>query len=465
MQLSDFSIMDEFSEADLGDPRLTKRLVRVAQALAKQPAGSIPAATGNWGQTCGAYRFFDNAAIEFEQILAAHTTRTQQRATGLPVVLAVNDTTTLNYDARPATSGLGPLRNRADKTLGLCLHSLVAFTPTGTALGVLQAECWARDPARLGARHQRQQQATAEKESGKWLRSLSALQPIATQTPGTRWVFVADREADLYDLFVAAQAVPGGPALLIRARHDRRLPQAEQWLFAYLAQAPVLGQIQVAIPRRAHQRARTATLTVRASAVKLWAPAPKRGRPSLELWALEARERHPPAGSRAIHWRLLTSLAVVDLAAAAEKLRWYCGRWGIEVFHKVLKSGCAVEDLQLQSAARLRRALALKLVVAWHVLALTELGREQPATPLREILEETQWRVLQAFGQQRDRPAGGAATVPTVGDGVRWLGRLGGHLGRHGDGPPGPLCLARGLERLQDMSVGWKMAQGGTTCA
>lgn len=465
MHHSTISIMDEFGDAELGDPRRRKRLQRLAQALAEQPAESIPQATGNWGQACGAYRFFDNKAIGFEQLLAPHHTRTRQRASGLPVVLAVSDTTSLNYDQRPATDGLGPLRTRADKTLGLWLHSLVAFTPAGTPLGLLQAECWSRDPAQFGSRHRRKQKATAEKESGKWLRSLTALQQTAAQTAGTQWVFVADREADLYDLFVAASAVSAGPALLVRARHDRRLPREQRSLFAHLTRAPVLGQIQVAIPRRPRQPARTATLVVRVTDVQLWVPEPKRARPALRLCAIEARELHPPRGVSPIHWRLLTTLVVRTLAEAEEKLRWYCGRWGIEVFHKVLKSRCAVEELQLQTAERLRRCLALKLVVAWSVLAVTELGREQPTTPLSEILEETQWRVLQAFGQQRDRPAASPAAAPRLSDGVRWLGRLGGHLGRRGDGPPGPLCLARGLERLHDLVLGWQMAQRGKTCA
>ncbi len=465
MRISAISIMEEFCDADLGDPRLTKRAIRLAQALAAHPAQSIPQATGQWGQSCAAYRFFDNQSLSFEQILASHGARTQERATALPIVLAVNDTTSLNYDSHPATSGLGPLRNRADKTYGLWLHSLVAFTPAGTPLGLLQAECWSRDPGQSGSRHRRKQKTTEQKESGKWLRSLAALQQIAAQTPRTQWVFVADREADLYDLFLAAERGPGGPALLVRARHDRRLPRAERSLFAHLAAGRVLGQIQVAVPRRPRQPARTATLVVRVAEVRLQAPEPQRGRAALRLWAIEARELHPPQGVSPLHWRLLTSLPVGDLAAAAQKLRWYCGRWGIEVFHKVLKSRCAVEELQLQSADRLRRCLAVKLVVAWYVLAVTELGREQPAALLNEILEDTEWRVLQAFGQQHDRRSPTATGVPTLSEGVRWLGRLGGHLGRRGDGPPGPLRLARGLERLQDMVVGWKMAQGGKTCA
>ena len=219
------------------------------------------------------------------------------------------------------------------------------------------------------------------------------------------------------------------------------------------------------VPRRPGQRARTATLAVRFCAVALGAPEPKGARPALRLWAVEARELHAPRGSAPLHWRLLTSQPVVQLAAAVEKLHWYCVRWGIEVFHKVLKSGCAIEAVQLQTAARLQRYLAVKLVVAWRVLALTQLGRERPQTPLREILEEAEWRVLQAVGERGRTGPRRRRGEPTLGEGVQWLGRLGGHLGRRGDGAPGPLSLARGLERLQYLTAGWKLAKGTGKCA
>src|SRR5208283_4668780 len=193
-RITGLSIMNEFSDAKLGDQRLTERLCELALALAEQPDASIPMATGNWGQACAAYRFFDNGAVTFDEILTAHYAQTRQRAAAQPVVLAVNDTTSFNYDSHRATTGLGPIRTRADKTFGLWLHSLIGFTTQGTPLGLLQAECWARDPARFGSRHQRHQQATLEKESGKWLRSLTALPAVAAQWPAVGWVLVADRE-------------------------------------------------------------------------------------------------------------------------------------------------------------------------------------------------------------------------------------------------------------------------------
>lgn len=456
------TIVDEFAHTELGDQRLTKRLCQLAEAFAQQPQASIPKATGDWGQACAAYRLLDNDKVRPEDLLVPHLARTLQRAAAVPLALAINDSTSLNYSERSATSGLGPIGSSPDKAFGLWLHNLLAFTPEGMALGMLDVQCWARDPSGFGSKHQRDRKQIEQKETVKWLRSLQALQRYATQTPQTRWLMVADREADLYELFALAQQQPQGPAVLVRAHHDRRLTNSERSLFRCLAQAPLAGQTRVEVARRLGQRSRTATLAVRFCMVRLRAPKRKAQQPSLTLWAVEARELHPPKGIAPLHWRLLTTLSVSTLREAVEKLHWYGVRWGIEVFHKVLKSGCAVEETQLRTAKRLHRYVAIKLVVAWRVMALTKLGREWPDTALNEILEEVEWRVLQALGQGRQKRS---QAVPKVREGIRWLGRLGGHLGRRGDGAPGPLCLARGLQRLQDITAGWKLAQRTGKCA
>ncbi len=460
------SIMDEFRDAQLGDRRLTRRLTQMAADFAERPEGSIPQASGDWSQTCAAYRFLDNEAVQPADIIAAHRMRTLERAAREPWMLAVSDSTSLNYSQHAATRGLGPIRTRRDKTLGLWMHSLVAFTPPGVPLGILDAPCWARDAALFGSRHHRKEKPIEQKESYKWVHSLQVLQGAALQTPQTRWVMIADREADVYELFQQVQQQPSGPALLVRANHDRRLKEERRTLFAHLAREAVAGEVQVQVPRRRGQPGRTATLTVRFGAVELKPPYGKKAGAALAVWAVEAREMHPPRGRAPIHWRLLTTLAVQTLGEAVEKLQWYCVRWGIEVLHKVLKSGCRIEEAQLQEAARLKRYLAIKLVVAWRVMALTKFGREQPDRLLSEILEEEEWRALQAVEYTRKRYAGQQRPrgMPSLREATQWLGRLGGHLGRRGDGAPGPLSLARGLERLHDITVGWKLAQR-TKCA
>ena len=456
------SIMDEFTGAQLGDQRLNRRLPRLADVLARQPDASIPGATGSWGQACAAYRFLDHTTFTPDDVLQSHWERTRTRAASHRTVLAVADTTSLHFGNARCTQGLGPVGNSATQGSGLLQHTLLACTPAGLPLGVLDSQWWARDPAQFGGNHQRNRKPVSDKESAKWLRSYAALQTHAAQTPATRWVLVADRESDLYELFAQALAAPNGPGVLVRAQHDRGVEKSTRRLFAHLTRTPVAGQLQVPVARRPGRAARAARVSVRYREVRLSAPLLKDEQPPLTLWAVEVREAHPPRGCAPLHWRLLTTEPVTTLAEATRIIGWYGVRWGIEVFHKVLKSGGAVEAVQLENVERLQRYLAIKLVIAWQVMALTHLGRVQPTAAVREILDATAWRVLRLATAAAAPPGRGTATVREA---VQRLARLGGHLGRRGDGPPGALCLARGLQRLHDITLGWKLAHERKSCA
>jgi hypothetical protein len=219
------SIVNEFANAKLGDRRLHARLLQLSEALAGQPQASIPKATGSWGQACAAYRFLDHTKFTPHDILRPHFLQTRERAATRKRVLAVADTTSLNYGQSPQTQGLGLIGGRADKIFGLMLQCLLTFTPEGLPLGLLDTQCWARDPAKFGGNRQRNRKPVADKESSKWLHSYRALQQHALQTPDTQWVMVADREADLYELFALALATPDSPDLLVRVQHDRGVEQ------------------------------------------------------------------------------------------------------------------------------------------------------------------------------------------------------------------------------------------------
>lgn len=448
-------IMDEFTQAQLGDQRRTRRLTRLADALARAPDASLPAATGSWGQACAAYRFFAHPDFTPQAVLQPHLARTRQRAAVHATVLAVADTTTLHFGQGAGAQGLGPVGSSATQSTGLFQHSLLAFTPAGLPLGLLDCQWWARDPARFGAAGGRNRKPVADKESAKWLRSYAALQTHAAQTPAVHWVLVADREADLYELFAQAQAAPAAPGVLVRVQHNRSVERSTRRLFAHVTQTPVAGRWRVNVPRRPGRAARTAQVRVRFREVRLNAPGLKADQPALTLWAVEVREPHPPRGCAPLHWRLLTTEPVRTLAQARRIVEWYGVRWGIEVFHKVLKSGGAVEAVQLKHAERLQRYLAIQVVIAWQTMALTQLGRVQPTARVREILATEAWRVLSAATSATD----GVPVRATVQEAIRRLARLGGHLGRRGDGAPGPLSVARGLRRLHDITLGWQLAR------
>ena len=447
---------DEFAGAALGDERRVQRLISIATDFAAQPGASIPQACGSWAQAKAAYRFFDNDAIEPEQMLAAHAQATRERMRGEAVVLCAQDTTYLNYSAHPQTEGLGPIGNNRDKPIGLLLHSTLALTAQGQALGVMHAAITARSRRRFGTSSaQRNRLTLAAKESPKWLQSYQACQQCAADCPATMVVNVADREGDLYELFAAALAPTDGARVhvLVRAQHNRAVDHPQHDLWDLLGAQRVSARLQVHVPgRKPGTPARVATLTIRLTAVTLQPPCLKEDQPPLTLWAVEARETRPPRGVAPVCWRLLTTLPVETAEQALEKVRWYAQRWQIEVMHKILKSGCRLEQRQLETAARLRRVAIVDLIVAWRVLALTKAARETPQAPASAWLEPHQWRALVCYMQKRSQPP---SIPPALCQAVRWIAQLGGFLARRRDGAPGPVVLWRGLQQLRAITDAW----------
>jgi hypothetical protein len=447
---------EEFAHATLPDPRLVKRMITLATDFAAQPTAPIPQACGAWAKTKAAYRFFDNEAVQPQAILAAHVQATWARLRPHPVVLCAQDTTTLNYSTHPQTQGLGPISNNRDKTIGLFLHSTLALTPTGQPLGLLQARTWARSRRHFGrSSHQRNRTPRAQKESQKWMDSFTACQALAAQCPDTTLVNVADREGDLYDLFQQALAPSAAPTvhLLVRAQHNRQVAHPQKYLWDFLAAQRGRARLKVKVPRKDGQPGRLATLRIRFARVTLRPPCLKEDQPPLTLWAVEAREEHPPPGAKPVCWRLLTTLPVETVEAAVEKVRWYAQRWQIEVIHKVLKSGCQVEQRQLETAARLQRVVMVDLVVAWRVLGLCKAARVTPEGLASDWLSAAEWRALACYMETR---AVAPRHPPTLRQAVRWIGQLGGFLGRRHDGEPGPIVIWRGLQQLQAITAAWK---------
>jgi len=447
---------EEFAPAPLSDRRLVQRLIIMATDFAQHPTAPLPQACGSWAKTKAAYRFFDNDDIAPEHLLAAHAQATLVRARAHRVVLCAQDTTTLNYSTHPQTRGLGPISNNRDKTLGLLLHSTLALTPAGQPLGLLHAQVWARSGRTFGrSSNERNRTPRAQKESQKWMESLSASQALAAECPNTTLVNVADREGDLYDMFVQALAPTDEPRvhLLVRAQHSRQVAHRHQPLWDWLAARHVGGHLKVQVPRKDGKPGRLATLAIRFARVTLSPPCLKEDQPPLTLWAVEAREVHPPKGASRIWWQLLTTLPVQTFEAAVEKVGWYALRWQIEVLHKVLKSGCQVEQRQLETAARLQRVAMVDLIVAWRVLALCKAGRENPEGLASDWLSSEEWRALWCY--MKAQPCA-PSEPPTIGQAVRWLAQLGGFLGRRRDGPPGPIVLWRGLQQLRAITAAWK---------
>lgn len=447
--------VSEFAHAQLPDQRHRHRLQIMATAFANKPTAPIPQSCPTSGEAKGAYRFLENDRIAPMSIRQSHYQATLERLIPHPVVLAVQDTTTLNYSAHPKTQGLGPIGSHSSKTIGLLVHSTLAITPSGQPLGFLHNAVRARQGHGLAAtRHQRK---LAQKESHKWIESLEACQALAPRCPKTRLVNITDREGDLYELFVQAASAPAASKvdLLVRARHDRKLQDQDRTLWEQVGRQPVAATLSVLVGRRGDQPSRLAKLNIRFCSVELKAPERIAHQPPIKLWAIEARECSPvPKGTAPIQWRLLTSCPIIEASQAIEKVSWYAQRWQIEVIHKVLKSGCQIEQRQLETAERLERVLSLDLVVAWRILALCKTARQNPDDPISNWLPEAQWKALCAYVYRRTQPP---TTIPSVHQAVRWIAQLGGFLARSSDGEPGTKTLWRGLQHLNAMTDMWKV--------
>jgi hypothetical protein len=446
---------EELGQAAVGDVRLRRRLCMVARDFYARPQGNIPqSCNGNRAKSKAAYRLFDHPNVNLTTVLESHYTATAARVARESVVLAAQDTTSLNYSTHPATERLGPIGPSQDGVVGLLVHDTLAFNLAGTPLGLLDVQCWARDPAQFGQRAKRRGLPFEQKESVKWLRSLEAVARVQSQCPKTRIVSVGDREADIYELFVWATEQPGRPQLLIRAEHNRCVQAEHGYVWAHLEAQPLAGIKSVLLPRRGSRPERTATLEVRFALVELRAPHARSRLPNVGMWAVWAREVGAPKGIDPLEWMLWTTMPVADFAQAQEKLDWYARRWGIEVFHRTLKSGCQIEIRQLGNADRIEGCLAVDLVVAWRIFHLAKLGRETPNVPCTVYFEELEWKALVGYIHRSPIPP---PQPPSLRDAIRMVASLGGFLGRKADREPGTQTLWLGLQRLDDISAAWKI--------
>jgi len=408
----------EFGDCELGDPRRTRRLVKMVREQAAQPSGSYAQATGgNRHALKGYYRFLNHQREDLNQnsLLQGHRPQTIRRMARESTVLIVQDTTELNFSTRSACQGLGPLGSNQTgaQSRGLDLHSCLAVGgQSGLPLGVLRLHGYAPEPAQ-GKDPAR---PIEEKESYRWLEAYADACRIAALIPETRVINVTDREGDMFEVFDRRRCQQGRKAeLLVRARYDRCLEGSDRKLFEELAAAPLAKRVPIPVPRQREHRtqpsapgrpalpARIAKVEVRFKEVSLSAPqtTQTRHKPPIKLWAVDLREKYPPKGAAAVHWLLLTSIPVTSLKQALKCVRWYCRRWRIEEWHRVMKSGCKILHHQNHSAEVLLRAIALDAVIAWRIMLLALLGREVPELPAGTLFDPCEREVLGLLVQKK----------------------------------------------------------------
>jgi hypothetical protein len=451
MPLSEW-VGKELAAVTLKDARLERRLHKLVEKLAEQPTASIPQACGGWAETKAAYRFFDNSKVSHGAILAGHHKACLERVAEEGLLLVLQDTTSLDYTHHPKTRNVGLLEN--EESRGLFVHTSMAVSAAGVPLGLLDQQVWVRAPEVVGRKHQRKKQPIEEKESYKWLKGLQAsLKDMPAQVCV---VTVADREADIFDFFWEAEAWQ--TQVLVRAAWNRNLAAPSKGrLWEAVARTPVQGKFTVEIGRAKDRQPRRAIMAVRFTPVTIQPPQHRRRDPNLHplpLYAIEVFEEDPPADEKPAHWLLLTNRPVQSFAQAECCVRWYSFRWLVERYHYVLKSGCLIEDRQLETGERLQRCLGVYAIVAWRLLWLTYQARVTPEAPCTVALQTYEWQALYCYIHGTSMPP---LQPPSLNQAVRWIAQLGGFLGRKRDGEPGVKVLWRGWQRLNDIAETWQL--------
>jgi len=435
----------EFEGIELGDVRLNRRAKKVLSRLGDKPTVSIPAACGGWDETRAAYRLFDHDKVTAQQVLEPHYQASQRRMADHRQVLCIQDTTELDYSSKGDIEGLGPLNYEARQ--GLYLHPTLAVTPERLCLGVIDTWTWTREPGSLG--QPKGNRPIEEKESLRWLEGYRRVCERQADLPDTQCIYVADRESDIYEIFVEHPAQSSAADYLLRGQHDRKLSDGRS-LRQALDEAPVLDRVEFDLPKNPQHPARKITQTLRAARVLLKAPSRVGIKlPDVEVTALLAQEENPPNGAAPIEWLLLTNLPIDTAEQATEKLAWYLCRWQIEIYFRILKSGCKVEELQLEKLERLEPALAIYMIIAWRVLYMTMLGRECPELPCNVVFADEEWQAVYIVAKRQPPPE----KPPSLDTMVRMIAGFGGFLNRKGDGFPGPKTLWIGLQRGRDFAL------------
>lgn len=463
----------EFGGAPLGDERLSKRLVQSAAIQAQNPGRAFSgAAQGDRAMTKAYYRFIeqpDESAVTMENIMLPHRKQTIRRMQAQETVLCIQDGTDLNYHGLADCEGLGLIgKNQTQATTrGLHLHSTLAVTDQGLPLGILRAQCWAPTFRDENDERKSSQIPIEEKKDFCWIEGLRDCMAVAEDMPHTQLVCVLDREADFFELFDEWRQNPS-VELLVRAKHNRRTMETLKLFDAVKATEPKLEfelhiKRQSARPKKSKQKARPgraeriAHVTMRYCRVELRPPDYHSDKEPVPLSIIHIIEKNPPQGEEPIEWFLLTTRDIETPEQARECLEWYCLRWRIEDWHRVLKSGCKVEDLAYSTAKRLKRGIAIRAVIAWRIMLMTLQGRETPEAPADLFFSDIELQVLESFAESIKMP------LPTcLNNAVRLVAKLGGYLNRKNDPPPGHQIIWQGYIALCFMTMGAELALRGS---
>jgi hypothetical protein len=440
-----FNMAEEFGDVDFNEKRLEKRFRKTMETLAKDPQKSIYGSCATRAESKAIYNLLGNDKFDKDEIIKAHRMATIRRMSGQPVILAVQDTTSVNYDTQQEMEGNGYI---SDKTMGVNIHSCLAVTPEGLVLGVLDQMGFNREERKNTSltREQQKNRPIEEKERNRWLTTMGNADgdlPAAIKV-----LHVCDREGDMYELF--DKAIQSGRYFLIRISENRMTVENVKILDT-IKETACKGRMNVLIPRDSRQKVkeRETVLQIRYAQYEIKRPQIKNKNkallPSLAVNVIYVKEEQPPQGIEAIQWFLMTNEEVASDESAYEKVAYYIQRWKIERFHHVLKSGCKIEKLQERSMERMKALIVMYSVIAVYILNLTYIARINPDLPCDLLFEESEWKILYCAANRTKKVP---ARPYTIKQAVDYIGSLGGPKRVPSDGPPGVKTIWTGLQKL-----------------
>lgn len=451
------------AKCHFGDRRLTQRAVLIEEKLAVKYGKPLSSVFSGASELKRAYEFFANKKTCFNKVTSPYHQKTASCLSELPIVLAVGDTTYLDYkEIREKREEYGPIGNGGN---GLILHSALAVNgDNGQPIGLLWSKLWHREHKQSNARKTKKQKKKQlfrakkrpieEKESYKWIEALKEVEKLfkaaKSESKRPKIIHVFDREGDIAEVFEEVSKNPN-TGVVVRAAHNRALSEENSYLKEWLPDQPIKMEVAVELPKTKKRTERTATLAIRYAPIKLQSPARIKEPEYFEVYGVYAVEIDPPEGCEAIEWMILTTEPVTNGEQAQTILRWYTYRWRIEEYHKILKSGCKAESYRL-SGDSMQVLLGFLTNIAAQLLKMTYLNRTLPEAPASEVLNEVQIEVLVAKS-----PKSLTAVDLTVAWAMRAVARLGGYLNHRRKSNIGITVLWRGFLELQSLCEGWQL--------
>jgi hypothetical protein len=431
----------DFPNLDLGDIRRDQRFVKLINNVSKQPGSSIPKQNNSWYEAKATYEFFKNEEVSLASLQQIISSYGVSQIKSTEPLLIIHDISNISYNDLKA-EGLGYTGNKEGR--GLLCYSSIAATTEGLPLALMYQHSWARPLEQLGKSKKRKSTKFEEKETYHWYGGMTEVnKSLGT---GIQKIHVADREADVYDLFFSAYEQQTD--LLIRARQKRQLSNGCS-LWDHISAQKSKKIIVLEVADQASKKKKKIKAEVRYKEVEILRPfTSKNNYESVLLTAIEVKQTGTLKNEEdRIYWKLLTTVEVKSVADVLRCVRWYTYRWLIERFHYVLKSGTKIEQLQLKQAASLQKAIAVYSLAAFRIMQLVYQSRHKPDMSCETILTKNQWIVLYMLIHKETKLP---KKLPTLNEAVKWIGKLGGHLGRTSDGPPGLKTVWLGYQRLCD---------------